>query len=134
MALCGLPLTVKQTTPRRRLEEQRDYDNRWATRIMIDPVSGFAPPKWLSFVGPVLVYRPKGLDLSFHDMLVIHDFLSDLMNYYGDGPDFEPQTMLNLESFHEHVSLFKDEMKGLTILDTLDQDAAAELASLAWRR
>ena len=134
MALCGLPLIVKQTTPRRRLQEPVDYDNQWATWLMIEPMSGLAPPKWQSYVGPVLVYRPNALDLSVDDMVVIHDFLYELMDCYGDGPDFEPQSELNPDSFHEHVSNFKDEMKGLTILDTLDRGVAAELASLVWRR
>uniref|UniRef100_A0A7S1YHI8 Uncharacterized protein n=1 Tax=Grammatophora oceanica TaxID=210454 RepID=A0A7S1YHI8_9STRA len=142
MALCGLPLIVKKTTPRRRLGDQSDYDNQWATWLMIDPRSGFAPSEWQSYVGPVYVFRPSGSgDVSGDDMEVINDFLSSLLDAFGDGPDFNPQEMLNPVYFSEFVQQAKSHqeqsdmasaLEGLTILGTLDRGLAEECAQIVW--
>lgn len=142
MALCGLPLIVKKTKPRRRLGDQGDYDNVWATWLMIDPRSGLAPPEWQSYVGPVYVYRPSGsADLSADDMDVTNEFLSALLDCYGDGPDFNPREMLNPEFFSQFVqekrsnqeqSNVGSALEGITILDTLDRAIAEECAQVVW--
>jgi hypothetical protein len=78
---------------------------------MIDPVSGFAPASWQSYVGPVLVFRPGGLDLSADDMDVINTFLDRLLDMFGDGPEFNPRTWLNPDFFQRFVRDMKEERK-----------------------
>ena len=41
---------------------------------MIDPSTGFAPPRWQSHVGPVVAWRPEGGVLA-DDMCLLYDFL-----------------------------------------------------------
>ena len=128
LALCGLPLVVKKTTTKTKLTEREDYDNQWATFLMIDPVTGFAPKKWQSNVGPVLVYRPEGLDLTADDMDVTNTFLNDLLDEFGDG-DFDPKSWLNPQFFQEYIRDMKEDrnsgpmsqgskLEGLTILNS----------------
>lgn len=85
MDLFGVPLVIQQIPPVVPLRERVDYDNQWATFFMIDPVTGFAPPKWQSFIGPVLVYRPEGMHLSMDDICVLNDVIYRLLDKYGDG-------------------------------------------------
>ena len=108
LALCGLPIMVKKVKPYVRLREREDYDNQWATWMMIDPRSGFAPPEWQSYVGPVLVYRPGGFEYSYDDVNVTNDFVSALFDQYPDGPDFDPSTWLNEEFFQKVIRCQKD--------------------------
>jgi hypothetical protein len=51
--------------------------------------SGLAPPEWGSLVGPVVVWRPGGVAVSSDDMCLFNDFLSGLLDQYGDG-DIDP--------------------------------------------
>lgn len=145
MALCGLPLVVKKTTPRKRLGDRADYDNQWATWLMIEPNSGFAPAEWQSGVGPVLVYRPSGKIFSADDMDATNEFLSSLLDAYGDGPEFNPRTWINPDFFRNFVQQLRagrevsnvgSALKGLTLMgpDALDLTIASELAPLLWRR
>jgi hypothetical protein len=84
-ALLGMPLTVKQVPPVNTLGERADYDNRFATFLMVAPVSGFAPPEWQSYVGPVHVWRPGGEHLSIRDVDVLYDYIyGTLMDLYSE--------------------------------------------------
>ena len=85
-ALLGIPLHVTRVRPRPpELVDRADFDNQWATWMMIEPVSGFAPPRWQAHVGPVVVWRPDGVAVSSHDMCLLNDFLSALLDRYSDG-------------------------------------------------
>ena len=84
-ALLGIRLHVTRVRPRSDLVERADFDNQWATWMMIEPVSGFAPPRWQAHVGPVVVWRPDGGAVSSHDMCLLNDFLSALLDRYSDG-------------------------------------------------
>ena len=57
--------------------------------MMIEPVSGFAPPQWQAYIGPVVVWRPDGA-VSSHDMALLNDYLSELLDRYSEG-DVIPQ-------------------------------------------
>ena len=118
LALCGLPLVVQKVEPGNRLSYQSDYDNHMATWLMIEPSSGFAPPEWQSYVGPVLVYRPGGLDFSSDDNDVTNEFLGNLLDKYGDGPGFDPMTWLNQSFFQEFVrwDMIRKNLKHLNIV------------------
>jgi len=144
LGLCGLPLVVQQTQPRRPLGDRANFDNVWATWLMIDPNSGLAPPEWDSYVGPVYVFRPNGsADVTGDDMYAVNEFLSSLLDEYGEGPDFDPRTWLNPEFFLRFVRNFKSErqelgsaLQGLTLLEeqALDRELAAQMARMLWRR
>merc|ERR1719229_1244222 len=45
-ALLGIPLHVTRVRPRSDLVKRADFVNQWATCMMIEPASGFAPPRW----------------------------------------------------------------------------------------
>lgn len=84
-SLLAFPLCVTRVEPRTQLHDRADLDNQWATYMMIEPVSGFAPPDWQSHVGPVVVWRPDGA-VSSDDMALLNDFLSGLLEGpYGEG-------------------------------------------------
>jgi hypothetical protein len=67
-----------------KLERSADYDNRFATWMMIDPVSGFAPPDWQMQIGPVLVVRKDG-SVTLGDITILTDWLGGLLDQWGDG-------------------------------------------------
>ena len=53
---------------------------------MIDLRNGFAPPEWLSYVGPVVVWRADGAgDVSADDMCLLNDYIDGLLDRYSDG-------------------------------------------------
>ena len=82
--LLGIPLRVAYVKPRSELLDREDYDNVWATWMMIDPETGFAPSEWQAYVGPVVVWRPIGA-VSSHDMCLLNDFLSMMLDRYSEG-------------------------------------------------
>lgn len=61
-----------------------DLDNQWATYLMIDPISGFAPPKWQARVGPVVVFRPDGTDISMKEVACMHGFIDQLLDDFSE--------------------------------------------------
>jgi len=147
MALCGWPLMVQKTKPRKILVERGDYDNVWATWLMINPNNGFAPLKWQSYVGPVYVFRPNGsADVSCDDMDATNEFLSSLLDMYGgDEPDFDPRTWLNPDFFSRFINTLKSNreesnmgsaLEGLTLTEenTVDNELAAQAAQIHWQR
>jgi len=81
----GVPLLVAKARPYKTLRERADYDNQWATWLMIDPNSGFAPDAWQSFIGPVWVYREDDRVFNWDDMLIMSDYLLHLLDLFGDG-------------------------------------------------
>lgn len=83
MALCGLPLAVKRVNPYNDLSGFGAMDNQRAY-LMIDPISGFAPYQWQTRVGPVLVYRPGGLNLNFYDMVCVNTYFHEIIDLYAD--------------------------------------------------
>ncbi len=52
---------------------------------MITADSGFAPAKWQSGVGSVLLFRDGGLPLSTSDVYALVDFFSELLDEFGEG-------------------------------------------------
>jgi hypothetical protein len=51
---------------------------------MIDPKSGFAPPEFQGQVGPCLVAKADGSPYTELDHGVMHDYLGDLLELYGE--------------------------------------------------
>jgi hypothetical protein len=98
--LCGVPLVVQKTEILSPLGDQCGYDNQWSTWLMIDPVSGLAPPAWQSWVGPTIVYRPGGSNLNGGDLDILVEFFGSLLDDYGED-DFDYKTKLNPEYFQK---------------------------------
>ena len=93
--LCGIPLMVAKVRPFIELGDRSTYDNQWATYLLISPESGFAPPEWQSYVGPVVAYRDDEEDFCWGDMLILNSYLSSLLDRYSEGEvrqhDMTPQ-------------------------------------------
>jgi hypothetical protein len=70
---------------------------------MIDAVSGFAPMEWQSMVGPQLVYRPGGKDLSTTDVAAMNDIIFRLLDEYSEG------RMTPEKITPRHVTMIKNE-------------------------
>lgn len=118
MLLAGLPLMVQKTKPYAVLQRFGELDNPRATQLMIEPHTGFAPYEWMDDVGPVLVYRPGGLDLSWDDMVVINTYIYDLIDQYSEGPENMPiivNSWLNRDGFQRIVE--QERKNGLTDLN-----------------
>lgn len=52
---------------------------------MIDPVTGLAPAEWQGRVGNVIVARPDGEPLDTATLGAITDYISDILDAFGDG-------------------------------------------------
>ena len=79
----GYPLVMKRVVPTA-LPRGPDTDNRHATWLMIDPETGFAPPEWQGGIGSVHVARPDGQPLTSDTLAGITDYVSDILNAFGD--------------------------------------------------
>ena len=93
MERCGIPLVIKKVKPKSKLTHQAEYDNQWATWCMIDTVYGMAPMEWQKGVGPVLIYRPGGLNFNDSDMDIVGDYLGHLLDCFGDDPEHAHRMM-----------------------------------------
>ena len=109
---------VQKTKPYAVLQRFGELDNPRATQLMIEPHTGFAPYEWMDDVGPVLVYRPGGLDLSWDDMVVINTYIYDLIDQYSEGPENMPiivNSWLNRDGFQRIVE--QERKNGFTDLN-----------------
>lgn len=79
LALCGVPLVLVRVRP----VDQRD--NQAATYIMIDPVSGFAPPEWQDSIGEVIAFRADRKPFTSAHFYAVWDFFCVVLDAYGDG-------------------------------------------------
>eukprot|EP00747_Dinoflagellata_sp_TGD_P070917 gnl/TRDRNA2_/TRDRNA2_156803_c0_seq1.p1 gnl/TRDRNA2_/TRDRNA2_156803_c0~~gnl/TRDRNA2_/TRDRNA2_156803_c0_seq1.p1 ORF type:complete len:299 (+),score=46.88 gnl/TRDRNA2_/TRDRNA2_156803_c0_seq1:57-953(+) len=99
--LIGVPLNIARVEPDRVLNDGADYDNQWATFLMIDPASGFAPDDWQAYVGPVVVWRPDGKNFTADDMCLVHEFISDLLDCY---PHVRVDRDVTVDKFQNHIA------------------------------
>ena len=82
-AAIGFPLLVQR--PVKVSERGPAGDNPHATWLMIDPGTGFAPAEWQGRVGNVIVARPGGEALDMATLGAITDYVSDILDTFGDG-------------------------------------------------
>jgi len=84
--LIGIELCVAKVEPLYEFFTDRaQYDNQIITYMMIDPVCGIAPDQWQAFVGPAVVWRASWEPFSADDALLLHDFLTTLLEKYSRG-------------------------------------------------
>lgn len=91
----GVPLMISRVAPVRALVSQADHDNQHTTWFMIEPKSGFAPPRWQTYVGPTVLFLADGRDLTPDDVSFLNSVFSSVLDDYGDGDvvperDFTP--------------------------------------------
>ena len=131
LALAGAPVVVRRLAAPECCTQRRDFDNKWATMFHIHPVSGFAPMSWQSWVGPVVVYRADGGDLTKDDVSVLWDFVSRLIDRYGDGPGaVVPKRHITPEALDACIATERDNnRKAAVTLKLSDQGREREVVS-----
>jgi hypothetical protein len=133
-ALLGMPLTVQQVSPVTPLGGRADYDNRFATFLMVDPVTGFAPPEWQSYVGPVHVWRPGGGEnLTVRDVDVLYDYIyGTLMDLYSERALKPAQHLVPAALRRARLQRFPDERaRGTGPAQAPAASSAAPLTSMS---
>ncbi|MCJ1470658.1 hypothetical protein MMC07_009304, partial [Pseudocyphellaria aurata] len=75
------PLVLQRLVPN--LSQRQETDNQHATWLMIDPVTGFAPPAWQGGIGSVYVARPDRAPLTTEILAAITDYVSDILDHFG---------------------------------------------------
>jgi hypothetical protein len=78
MARIGIPLCV--------LPLGAGTNNQWATWFMINPVSGFAPPKYQN-LGPCLILRRDRVPISTDQVALLGDYFGGLLDQFGGDDD-----------------------------------------------
>ena len=81
----GIPLCVAKVKPCCVLEDRALWDNQRITYLMIDTVTGLAPGRRQSHVGPVVVWRASFQPFSCDDFWLVQNFLTHLLDKYADG-------------------------------------------------
>lgn len=77
----GYPLVMQRLVPN--LPRGQETDNQHATWLMIDPVTGFAPPQWQGGIGSVHVGRADRKPLTTEILAGITDYVSDILDQFG---------------------------------------------------
>ncbi|KAF8190349.1 hypothetical protein K438DRAFT_1971220 [Mycena galopus ATCC 62051] len=108
-AQVGLPIIMYRHLKEDPLRMNPDsgLDNQRATYLMIDPVSGFAPPQWQSCVGSVTVMRKDGKPLTkqaIETIWMYHDHVLDLFGDYG----MAPRDTMTSEGFVDYCAEYKE--------------------------
>ena len=104
----GFPIQVFLERPDRHAEANPDYDNQALTYMMIDPVSGFAPPRYQSSVGNATLLRVDGKPLLKLHVEALWMFCSRVLDVFGDDPR-KAQQMITKERFRTFFQTYMDE-------------------------
>jgi len=109
----GFPTMIWRHEPQNWMQRppstDTNLDNPKATFMMIDPVSGFAPPEWQKAVGTVTVFRPDGkTELTVLEFETLWMFADHLMDCFGDGPE-AAHSCINRPYFDRWCKNYKQE-------------------------
>jgi hypothetical protein len=85
LAMVGAPVVVRRLEAPPVCRQRDDFTNTWATMFNIKPDDGFAPMSWQAWVGPAVVYRADGGDLTEGDVYVLWDLVMRLADMYSEG-------------------------------------------------
>lgn len=95
MALCDIPLCL--------IELEKGENNQWCTFLMIDPISGYAPPQW-SMLGTVLICRKDRMPITATHFCHLGDFMSHILDQFGGTNDKEiHKTMMTKGAFMKYI-------------------------------
>ncbi|KAJ6495263.1 hypothetical protein C8R45DRAFT_165522 [Mycena sanguinolenta] len=110
-AQVGLPIVMYRHLKEDPLDMDRDagLDNQKATYLMIDPISGFAPPEWQMCVGSVTVMRKDGKLLTHESIETIWMYHDRILDLFGDNGS-APRRMMTSQGFKEYCAGYKDDM------------------------
>ena len=78
--LLNIPLVVKRVGPSPNIQ-----DNELAVFLMVDPATGFAPPKWQSKLGRLMFARTDKQPFTSSMFWSVYSYIFDLMDLYADG-------------------------------------------------
>jgi len=84
-----------------------DLDNQSVTYLMIEPVRGFAPPRWQKNIGPVTVVRADKKPLTPLALEMIWMYCDAIIQDFGDGPT--PYGRYSPEAFQEFCQGYKED-------------------------
>eukprot|EP00741_Cyanophora_paradoxa_P018080 tig00021037_g17457.t1 len=103
--LLGVPVRVAREADHSHLPRTGRLDNQMATFFMIEPVSGFAPPKWESNVGDAFVFRTDGKPFTVDHAWCLWDYFNSLLDVYGyDDSERRVRVWLRRGTFDEFVA------------------------------
>ena len=95
LSVCiGTPFTVTKTSPRVVLEDPAALVNQHATWLNIELDSGFAPLEWQMNVGPVIVARTDGKNMTTDDLDHAIDVAYNVLDKFGDGEPFDVKAFI----------------------------------------
>ena len=95
LSVCiGTPFAVTKTSPSVELESSAALVNQHATWLNIELDSGFAPFEWQMNVGPVIVARTDGQDMTMDDLDHAIDVASNVLDKFGDGDPFDVRAFI----------------------------------------
>ena len=72
--MCGIPLMIDWLNDKK-------SDNQFATFLVADPLTGFAPFEFQKKAGTIILFREDEIELTIDDIDYIWEFFSMLMNY-----------------------------------------------------
>ena len=76
---------------------------------MIDPRSGLAPPEWQRSVGPVVLFRPDGKDISIKQVCCMHGFLDRLLDEFSEVAPGELLERMTLQQYTRFSTFFNEQ-------------------------
>ncbi|KAI0702302.1 hypothetical protein BC835DRAFT_1411127 [Cytidiella melzeri] len=119
--IVGLPLLIH-----RELEEvpvnvrnDADKDNQAVTYLMIDPETGYAPPRWQKNIGPVTIVRADHKPLTPVAFEMIWMFCDRVLDRFGDGPEFAMR-LYKKEEFNKFCEQYKEDYANSVRADEID--------------
>ena len=83
-ALAGVPIVVRRLQAPEGCQAREHLDNKVATHMHIKPSHGFAPALWAMHVGPCMIYRADGRDLTVDDVYMLDSFIIGLLDKYSE--------------------------------------------------
>ena len=79
--------------------------NQFATYLMVEPLTGFAPLSWQDDVGEVLLVNTDGRDTTVKHAQALWGYMYTLMNAYGEEDSgASVRNLLTRESFLKEVN------------------------------
>jgi hypothetical protein len=72
--MCGIPLMMDWLNDKK-------SDNQFATYILADPLTGWAPDEFQSKAGTIILFREDQIELTIDDLYDIWNFFAALMDY-----------------------------------------------------
>jgi len=88
--IVGIPVLVYRLQNIEDLQKNhlQNHDNILVTRILIDPISGFASQQWQHDIGECLIVREDRKELKEEDLYKLYNICCRHLRSWADGHDF----------------------------------------------